>query len=186
MSDTLTLESKLFHPILVLFCALLTAPLFTYFSFLLLGDLISGKTDSVAGPLFIFVTTIALTIWGINALKSVIFRPRITISPEGVFFDISRKSRSWGTIPWSSIIGLAANYNKRSGNCVFIYLSPLSPLFNKARKDRFLGGQFLMVNCRYMDNASHIVKLLAEKNALEPANVPLLYFFGKTQNEEIV
>jgi hypothetical protein len=180
MSDDLVLKAKLFHPILVILCSVIAVPLFLYFSFLALKSWFAGENGSVIGLCFILITTAGLFIWGHNAIKSVLLRPKIVLSTEGVYFDVSRKSRSWGTIPHEDIIGLAAIRNKRADNYIFLYLSDQSMLYNQARKDRFLGGRFLKVYCRYIDNASNIVDILAEKKGLPPAAAPLIYLRGQT------
>lgn len=182
IEQSIIIKTKLFHPILVTLCALMISPLFLYFSFVLITEWLNGEIDSIIGLVFILFLTLGMTVWGFNAIKSVLFRPRIIVSPKGAYFDISRRSRSWGVIPWDDIVGVAAVRSSRMNHYLFIYLSSQSPLYVKARKDKFKGGSFLGVNTRYIDKGSSIASVLAEKGGLEYSPATFVSMYGKTQD----
>lgn len=176
------IKTKLFHSILVSLCALIITPLFLFASFVLLQNLLNGQDVSVIGLVFIIFSTLSLLVWGGNAIRFVILKPEIVISTEGVYFDISRTSRSWGVIPWDNIVGFSRVRYNRAVSHLIIYPSQNSPLYKKARWGRFFGKRFLRVNIRYMDNKKDIAVLLNEKMRLQHSAKPSAQLHGKIED----
>jgi len=165
--DQTILKTKLFHPLLVVLCSIVVLPLFLFGSYTTLQAWLRNEGDNVPFAIFIFVSTISIIIWGINALRSVFFRPKILINAQGVFFDITNKSRSWGTIPWNHIVDMTVVQNKDIAGYIFIYLSEQSPLYSAARKDCSCDGRFIAINTRYIARPSHVKAELAKKLELQ-------------------